>query len=561
MDNFYLIIKFILAGSSKIQGDTTIKYKKPILTIIVILFLLLSIPNQSISAGARDLNDIKNAEIASGSNNSSGGSIRSLRYLLGSFLTNIFIINQFFAMAVKAKPEVIEIGNGENVTVDIGLMNLKNGEFETQGLPFYMNARFLNFEVLEYPGGNLDGSWLVNFNPPTVQAKAGKDIPLKSQVTISFIAPKDPKNAIQSGILKISLTDIQAYGNLWWPQSKNLTFLDKILWFFGAAFTMKYGQYSGTVDNTMERIIEILVKVKPYHNVRFEVLPLIQFNPGQIASIPISIQNLGNYNDTYGFRIIDDYDKGTISDPLSISLKPGEKKDTFLGVAVSPNVLDTGTIHTIKVEAYSIDQPNVTIAQRTVFLETKGIYISELGGAGVLLFGIIAIVFIVFFLYRRRKILIKSRKKPEKPWDVSEKRQYLEKLKKEDRKKYNAVLNEMEDEYKSSILSYKSYRKTMLKESRKKSLKRFTDIFKRSDQEKKVKTKKLEKKKQQISAISKAEQIKNKELKLESPIKEEQIKLVIDKSAEMEKQRREQVIIKIKKAQEKQRRKYGKFNY
>ncbi|MBE3121030.1 MAG: hypothetical protein IMZ58_02345 [Thermoplasmata archaeon] len=546
----------------KFQGDTTIKYKKPILTIIIIFFLLSSIPNQIISAGATDLNDIKNAEVASGSTNSSGGSIRSLRYWLGHFLAKrIIIINQFFAMAVKAKPEVIEIGNGENVTVDVGLMNIENGEFETQGLPFYMNARFLNFEVLEYPGGNLDGSWLVNFNPPSVQAKAGRDIPLKSQVTISFIAPKDPKNAIQSGILKIRIKDIQAYGNLWWPQSKNISFLNKAMWFLGAAFTMRYGQYSGTVDNTMERIIEILVKVKPYHNVRFEVLPLIQFNPGQIASIPISIQNLGNYNDTYSFRIVGDYSRSTISDPVSISLKPGEKKDTFLGVAVSPNVLDTGTIHTIKVEAYSIDQPNVTIAQRTVFLETKGIYISELGGTGVLLFGIIAIVFVAFFFYRRRKILIKSRKKPEKPWDVSEKQQYLEKLKKEDRARYNAALNEMENEYISSLQSYKSYRKTFLKEARKKSMKRFKDIFKKSDQKKKVKTKILEKKKQQISDISKAEEIKNKGLKLESPIKVDQIKSVIDKSAEMEKQRREQAIIKIKKAQEKQRRKFGKFNY
>jgi hypothetical protein len=456
-------------------------------------------------------------------------------------------------MAPKAVPEVIEIGNGENVTVDVGLLDIGSGEFETR-LQFFLNARFLSFEVVEYPGGNLDGSWHVNFNPPTIQAKAG--VPLKSQTTISFIAPKDPKNAIQSGILKIRIKDSQAYGNLWLPSKDDY---DKpFIWFLGATIA-GYGKYSGTTD-TMERIVEILVKVKPYHNVRFEVLPLIQINPGQIASIPINIQNLGNYNDTYDFRIAGDYGGSIISDPVSISLKPGEKKNTFLGVAVSPNVLDTGTLYTIKVEAYSIDQPNVTIAQRTVFLETKGIYISELGGAGVLFFGIIAIVIVAFFIYMRRKMLIKSRKKPEKPWDAPEKKQYLKNLKKEDQKKYNAVLHEMNDEYKSSILSYKSYRKTMLKEARKKSLKRFADIFTRSGQEKKVKTKKLEKK-QQISDISKAEEIKNKRLKLKSPTKEEQIKSVTDKSAEMEKQRREQAIIKIKKAQEKQRRKIGKFKY
>lgn len=542
----------------KFQGDTTIKYKKPILTIIIIFFLLSSIPNQIISAGATDLKDIKNAEVASGSTNSSGNS-NSLRYILGKKVASILFINQMFMMRAKAEPDVIEIGYGENATLEVGMMDVSTGEFDNTPLQFYMNARFLNFEVFEYPGENSDRSWLVSFNPSTVQAKPDIEKPLKTKVTISLTAPEDSSHTIQSGTLKIKVKDITAYGNLWYPTEEYTG--SKLLWILGSVFYPGYGKYSGTIDSEMEYNISILIKVKPYHKVRFEASPLKQIKPGEIASIPIRIQNLGNYNDTFNFRIAGNYSGIILSNPVSISLKPGEQIDTFLGVAVSPNVLDTGTIHTIKVEAYSIDQPNVTIAQRIVFLETRGIFISELGGAGVLLFGIIAIIFVVFFFYRRRKILIKSRKKPEKPWDVSEKQQYLEKLKKEDRARYNTALNEMENEYISSLQSYKSYRKTFLKEARKKSMKRFTDIFKKSDQKKKVKTKKLEKKKQRISDISKAEEIKNKGLKLESPIKEEQIKSVIDKSTEMEKQRREQAIIKIKKAQEKQRRKFGKFNY
>ena len=119
----------------------------------------------------------------------------------------------------------------------------------------------------------------------------------------------------------------------------------------------------------------------------------------------------------------------------------------------------------------------------------------------------------------------------------------------------------MNDEYKTSMLSYKSSRKTMLKASREKSLKKFKDIFKITDKEKKVKTKTTGKKKQQVSDISKVEEIKNKILKLKTPKKEKQIKSVIDKSPEIEEQRRERAVIKIKKAQEKQRRKFGKFNY
>lgn len=469
-------------------------------------------------------------------------------------------------MAVKAEPDVIEIGYGENATLEVGMMDVSTGEFENRSLPFYMNARFINFEVLEYPGGNLDGTWVVSFNPSTVQAKPDIEKPLKTKVTISLTAPKDPSHTIQSGILKLKVKDITAYGNLWFPPADwggtRLTLnsiLMKGMWLAGSFIYPGYGKYSGTVDSEKAFNISILIKVKPYHKVRFEASPLKQITPGEIASIPIHIQNLGNYNDTFDFRIAGDHDRIILSNPVSISLKPGEQKDTYLAVAVTPNILDTGTLDTIKIETYSIDQPNVTIAQDTVFLETKGIYISELGGVGFLLFGIIAIIFVAFFFYWRRKILIKSGKKPEKPWDVPEKKQYLEKLKKEDQKKYNAVLKEMNEEYKTSMLSYKSSRETTLKESREKSLKKFTDVFKRPDKEKKVKTKTTEKKKQQVTHVSKVEEIKNKLLKLKSPKKEEQIKSVIDKSAEIEEQRRERAIIKIKKAEEKQRKKFEKL--
>jgi hypothetical protein len=526
--------------------------------------------NQVVSVRATNLNDIKNTGIASGGSNSSGSSKHTLRYIIGNQITLFFPIINFFAIIGNAKPNMIEIGNDENVTVDIGLIDGTTGEFifkSEEILPFYMNARFINFEVVQYPGNNSDGSWYVTFNPKSVQPKAGEDLPLKTQMTVSFTAPSNPKDTIQSGILKIKIKDVEAMGSLWWPRAPNGTItgslaqynkpINKFFWFLGALFA-GYGKYTGTVDTETEAIVDILVKVKQYHNIRFETLPLIQFNPGEITSIPISVQNLGNYNDSYGFKIVGDYGKNIISDPLSISLEPGEEKDTYLGIAVTPNVLDTGTIHTITIEAYSIDQPNVTIAQRTVFLETKGIYISELGGAGALLFVIIAIVFGALFFYRRRKILTKSSKKPEKPWDMPEKKQELNKLRKEDRARYNAVLKEMENEYISSLSAYKSYRKKLLKESRKKSLKRFTDIFKRSDKQKKAKTKKPQKK-QQISEKSSAEQTKKRGFRLTSPFKKRQKESGIDKSAETEKQRKERAISTINKEQEKQKRTIAKF--
>jgi len=533
---------------------------------MVTLILLLTILNQVVAVQAVNLNNIKITITTSGGTNSSGSSKKSLRTILGGLAAGFAPIINFFAIIGIAKPNVIEIGSGEKVTVDIGLKDFASDGFinkSEDAFPFYMNARFLNFEVIQYPGNNSDGSWYVTFNPLTVQPKTGEDIPLKTQMTVSFVAPSNPADTIQSGILRVRIRDIEAMGSLWWPRAPNGTFTGnfaiynsffmKVVWFFGA-LGGGYGKYTGTIDTTTEAIVDILVKVKPYHQVRFQTSPLVQINPGQIASIPINVQNLGNYNDTFQFRVVGNYGKNVVSDPLSISLHPGEKQNTYLGVAFPPDVLDTGTIRSIRIETYSIDQPNVTIAQRTVFLETRGIYISELGGVGVLFFGIIIIVLVAFLLYRRRKILKQYGNKPEKPWSIPEKKQELELLRKEDKEKYNIVFRQMEDEYKSSLSSNKLNRKSLLKESRKKSLQRFTDLYKRPEKAKKVKTKKP-KKKQHI--LSRTKQTKKRGLTLVSPFKKRQKEQGINKLVYLEKRRKEQAISSIKKVEEKDRRKYG----
>jgi hypothetical protein len=519
------------------------------------------------TVGATNRYTLKNTGITLSGTNSSELSINSIRSLIGYFGATLFPIVFFFVVIGGAKPDTIEIGSGENITVDIGLIN-QTGEFESDIdnlLPPYVNSCFINFEVVQYPGNNSDGSWYVTFNPKSIQPERGVNKSVKTQMKVSFIAPSNPKDTIQSGILKIRIKNIQVMGNLWNARAPKGVTIPKSLQFyynslFGRAIWWifarinKWGTWSGTVDTSSEVIVDIPVKVKPYHNIRFETLPLIQFNPGQITSIPISVQNLGNYNDTYGFRITGNFSNNVVSDPLSISLRPGETSDTQLGVAVMPNILDTGTIRSVTIEAYSIDQPNVTIAQRTILLETQGVYISELGGAGVLLFGILVIVSGVLVLYRRRKIVSKMYKKPEKPWDVPEKKQELKTLRKENPEKYETTLRDMENEYKSSISAYKSDRMNFLKESRKQSFKRFTDTFKRPERQKREKPKKMEKK-QRTSDLSRPRETKKLGFTLKAPSKKRQKETGADRTAETEKKQKERAIRNIIKEQEKQREK------
>ncbi|MBN1281322.1 MAG: hypothetical protein JXA00_06710 [Candidatus Thermoplasmatota archaeon] len=482
-----------------------------------------------------------------------------IRYLLGKLAASLSPIYAFFTVSGGAIPNIIEIGDGETVTIDIGLINTDTGEFDTDpdfSCPFYMNARFLNYEVEQYPGNISEGSWYVTFHPKSVQLLRDDARPKKTQMTISFTAPNDPAEAIQSGVLQIKIQDMQAMGNLWWPKGKitgNLARYSKLGWKINwalGAILAGFGKYSGTIDTESFSTVDILVKVKPYHKIRFEALPLQQIKPGDITSIPIKIQNLGNYKDTFGFRIISTTSNNTISNPISISLEPGEEKNTYLSVAVPPNILDTGTVHSIRIQAYSIDQPNVTIQEQSVFIETKGLYISEIYGIGILIFLLIILIIALVLLYRRKKLISKMNKKPEKPWNNPEKQKELKQLKNEDRNKYKKTINQIKSEYISSLAVYKAYKKSYIKEQKKKSRKRITALFHKSEKQNKTtrpeKKQKLKKIQNNQNNLSKSH--------ISFPFTKKQTEPIKDETAERDKQKKDQIIKTIQKEQDKQRK-------
>jgi hypothetical protein len=307
---------------------------------------------------------------------------------------------------------------------------------------------------------------------------------------------------------------------------------------------MRFGKYSGKVLPE-HHTVEVLVKVKPYHAARLGTQPYIQLTPNEVTSIPISIENIGNYNDTFNFRIVSDYKNITLSTPISVTLAPGEKKDTFLGVAVPPNLFDTGTYYPISIEAFSVDDPNVTIAERTVILETKGIHVNEMSGSFLIFLLFIVILVYAFFGYRRRKILEENGiAKPDKPWEIPEEEKYLDRLKTRDKEKYHETLDMMHDEYKSALLWYNSYSNYLMNKQKPKK-----------QRKPKVKPKKEPepKKEKEEKTVEKPEK-KPEEPK---PTKVEKIKPAVEKRVIMEDPKKKQVIERIKREQEKQRKKLG----
>jgi len=252
-------------------------------------------------------------------------------------------------------------------------------------------------------------------------------------------------------------------------------------------------------------------------------------------------------------------------------LAPGEQKDINLGISTPQSVFDYGTLHSIKIEAYSIYDPNVTIDQKTVYFETRGIYVSEVNWIGILFLGVIFIFFIVIYLHKRRLYYEKYCTRPDKPWEIPNEKAYLDQLKKTDEAKYNENLKMMHEEYKSALLWYKNYVNAKIKKNiedkNKEKIKKQTEKLKIKKEPKKkkffkiIKTKKkelLKFEKKELPEVEKKElpKIEKKELPKVEKKEETQVKFEIE--AELEKRRKEQIILRIKRDQEQQRKKLAK---
>jgi hypothetical protein len=262
----------------------------------------------------------------------------------------------------------------------------------------------------------------------------------------------------------------------------------------------------------------------------------------------VLVENQGNYNDTFNFRIRSETGYPlTLTNNGTITLRPGEQGQAFVGVAVPANFLDTGTLHSIFIDTYSAEQPNTSIASQRIFVETQGFYFSEENSMYTIGFGLIFLIGVVIFLVWRRKIPGKTSKKPEKPWKLPEEQTHLAELKRTDKNAYEQERILMEDEYKSALLAYKDDQKQLRrKPTKEKAKKAETSIFKKliTSLQTAVKPKKKQKEKTKKKPVPLLK-------KPEKKPKEKIIKPLVS----VEDSSKEKILAKIKREQDKQLRK------
>jgi hypothetical protein len=267
----------------------------------------------------------------------------------------------------------------------------------------------------------------------------------------------------------------------------------------------------------------------------------------------------------FGFRI--DSGKGSllVNTPPPMTLYPGEIGYAEVGLITKPVAYDRGTLHSVSVELYPYDQPNVTLSSGILSVKTQGFAIQGIFSFKyswhLFFLGIIIIILGSIYLIIRRLKITENVIKPNKPWNITEEKKYLEKLLKNNKtKEYEKTLKMMKEEYNSAILWYKNFCKHLIKEKRKQgTMKRLTNKLKTklSEITKKIK-KKLTEKEIKVKKPAKEYQIKQKKVELKSDqMEEDKKKKVVDKIIEKEKRKREKTLKKIKNQQKRQLRKLG----
>lgn len=494
-------------------------------------------------------------------------------------------------------PDTIDIRYLNQTEITIGLIDKDTGEWTVPGTNPFIAGTDYEFK-LDFPSDVPENAFTYNFVLPVINTGE----PVVTKLTIN---PNIPLLEAYPGDILITLNATKhiTYKNFFSRKETGI----------GLPYALFYDwawELAGKRHLERAAKAEFVVKVERFHFAVIDPPESIEVASDDIISIPIEIRNYGSHIDTFNFRAYTDPDSGLIvSPPPAVTIKPREVVQTKFSVATPRNFQDPGTVHSIEIEAYSVYDTEATF-KNTVTIVTRGVYVSEFAAIYFAFFVLLIVLGALFLFYQRKRILSRYCKKPKKPWNLSEEKKYLEKLKKKDKKEFNKVFKMMEEEYTSSLLWYKYYKKAITAKKISKIkiiylvkkvlnnfvllIKKFVSKFKLPKRKliKKPAKKKLifkEKKAEKVAKLKKEKPmtthkkknlkqlIKNfsnffklpgkkvKEVKEVEEVKPIEIKKiekretpVIDKAVELEKRRKEQLLVKIQREQEKQRRKIKK---
>jgi len=464
-----------------------------------------------------------------------------------------------------AEPSLIVIDYLGNATVDLvwGVEDSERKQYHRFQPQVFTEFR-IEYEAV-FPDEIQENAFNVVFDPPLYDVveydkQVGGTNPNASQPTtklyLSLERPSDPGNPIEDFILKINVSIYRKFGDI-------ITVFGFLPSFLSGIWKANYAADVG------HKTFEIFVKIKPFNYVDLVMPQPVYMHINDLKSTRIKLTNLGSHVRQFGFRAKNNSGSLLVNTPPPITLYPGETGYAQVGLVSKPVAYDRGTLHSVEIEVFACENESVILEKGVLNVKTQGFAIQGIFSfkySWHLFFASIFIIFIllIYWIFKRIKIG-SSCKKPKKPWALPKEKQHLKNLLKENKKgEYKSTMEMMKQEYASSLLWYKYFRKSLIKKERKKGkliiflinlknsiLKFFKNLvnkIKNILQERKEKKLKLEEQKVVEEQIEEEKPEEPPETKEEQIFEEEDLETKIkDKS-----------LRKIQKQQEKQKRKIKK---
>ena len=369
-----------------------------------------------------------------------------------------------------ADPDVIEIDYLSNTTVDL-VWGTEREErrnwhrFQENIFPEFT----LRYDAV-FPPEIPEDAFRVVFDPATFdvvnyhEEVGGNDVQAQqptTKMTLYLDLPPDPENTIQDFVLKVNVSIFRKYGDL----------IDT----FGLLVTLFGGFLQANFQADVgHKSFYVFVKVKPFRDAEIYVPEPLELRPMDMKTAQIQVQNRGSHIEQFGFKVSGQKEPLIVNTPQPITLAPGEVRTLDVGFVSKPFAYDRGTLHTVSVDVYPYDEPDNIVARGDLTVWTKGFAVQAVFSfrySWHIFFIISIIIFLLIMIALFRRIqLLKYLRKPRKPWTLYEEKQFLQKLLKDNKKdEYQKILEQMKSEYLSALLWYKYYKKSVLREQRRKS--------------------------------------------------------------------------------------------
>jgi len=546
-------------------------------------------------------NNILSSQLTKDSEGNSFGYIKNIldwffkiRFKIG----NIQYIGRYYNFQiteptpVKSFPETVDLEYLNKTNIVIGGRDPRNPEnWQTllrliggYNWGWIFNSVSFRFE-LELPEDSPPGAWSYRFDPEIITISPNKknldwggiNEVLKTNLSVNIVPPYSSTYPTQDVVLKVKVIRREvsnprnmrfapAYVNIFnLPKNKKILDEDtkaaqgdesatsmwsnlyRLTWnaFVGFSFWLINKRANlPDVHEYVDSVVNILIRVKKDHLA--ELVPPakpVEIHPNEVLSIPVKIKNLGSHIDTFNFRLNTDIKDLVVAQPSALTIEPGETKQAYVTVIAPPVLYSAGKTTALRLEAYSVEEPE-KIFSNNIVLTIQGAHVSGMVIYYTALIGIALVILIILVYLVFKRLKNKICKKPDKPWNIPEEKEYLAQLKKKDEKQYYEVLKMMKEEYKSSLLWYKNYCKAELSIKKKFKINNLKSLLKEKLKLRKPISKKIGIKKSLHNLLKKEKKIKP----LPTPKKQKSKPPITGK--------KDKILTKIRKEEEKQKKKF-----